>query len=79
MVVAVDDRDRGGARRRSAIKNVGFLFVCFFLFQLGNFWTPNLPGQRTDRWSEAAAGCDWLLLGSGRGYSWWELSLDHAS
>lgn len=26
-----------------------------------------------------AAGYDWLLLGNGRGYSWRELSLDHAS
>ncbi len=45
----------------------------------GGALSADLPGQRDDGRSEAAAGYDWLLLGNGRGYSWRELSLDHAS
>lgn len=52
---------------------------CLFQYILWGSQSADSPGHRDDRRSEAAAGYDWLLLGNGRGYSWRELSLDHAS
>lgn len=57
-----------------------FIIICFYWGILhADALSADLPGQRDNGRSEAAAGYDWLLLGNGRGYSWRELSLDHAS